>query len=212
MTIAPARRRYGLAVITYLAIPAVVIAGARLFVLIDPEMARGRADYVAAYRRLALARDGVLIASGALAVLLWIACCCLVLRSRRRSLRWLVLAVAGPLGFSVLAGLRDRAPMPGDLYQRFIGKLKPYWRAILEIGTFVATWTLAYTAVVLKRTVMIHFESLATGTPASTIIAQQTASSGMWAAGEGMEAMYLVPLIYLLWPLVFNRVARWFMG
>lgn len=43
---------------------------------------------------------------------------------------------------------------------------------------------------------MIHVESLTTGTPISTIIAQQNASSGMWAAGEGMEQLYLVPQLF----------------
>jgi hypothetical protein len=30
----------------------------------------------------------------------------------------------------------------------------------------------------------------------------------MWAAGEGMEQLYLVPLLVLLWPILFN-IAGW---
>ena len=69
---------------------------------------------------------------------------------------------------------------------------------------FFSVWFLACSSVVVKREVMITLESLTTGTPVSAIIAQQTASSGMWAAGEGLEAMYLAALIYLLWPIIFN--------
>ena len=38
--------------------------------------------------------------------------------------------------------------------------------------------------------------------------AAASASSGMWAAGEGMEELYLVVTVYLLWPIFFNLVAR----
>ena len=43
------KRQYILAVVCYLLIPAVVIASGVLFRLIDPEMARGSADYVRNY-------------------------------------------------------------------------------------------------------------------------------------------------------------------
>ena len=39
------------------------------------------------------------------------------------------------------------------------------------------------------------------------IIDQQNASSGMWAAGERMEVMYMVVVLYVIWPIVFNIVA-----
>src|SRR5262249_3289968 len=178
------KREYVLALICYLAIPAVVICGAGVFHLIDPEMARGHADYARDYRLLDLARLGVLWASGALALVLWTLCCYLVLKSRQRSVRWLYLAAAGPLGFSIIAALKDRSSAPGDLYQRVIRHLKAYWRAPLEIAVFVGIWFVAYEAVVLERELMIHYQSLATGAPVAAIIAQQSASSGMWAAGE----------------------------
>ena len=75
-----------------LAIPLVVIVGVGLSLLIDPEMARGHADYARAYRGLDVARGSGLIATAALALLLWIACCSLVLASRQRSRGWLALA------------------------------------------------------------------------------------------------------------------------
>jgi hypothetical protein len=204
------KRHYVLALVCYVSIPAIMVCGAGLFLLIDPEMARGHADYVRNYQLLNLARLGVLWATAGLALVLWTSCCYLVLQSRQRSMRWLSLAAAGPVGFSVIATLEDRSPAPGDLYQHMIRKLKTYWRVPLEIAVFVSVWFLAYESVVVNRELMIRFESLTTGTPVSTIIAQQTASSGMWAAGEGMEAMYLVALIYLLWPIAFNLAGRAF--
>ena len=57
---------------------------------------------------------------------------------------------------------------------------------------------------VLKRDLMIMYEAATIGTSPAQIINQQNASSGMWAAGEGLEAMYLAALIYLLWPIIFN--------
>ena len=200
------KRQYVLALVCYLAIPPVLIAGATVFSLIDPEWARRSANYARDYRLLEMARTGAVLASGGLSVLLWISCCYLVLKSRQRSLRWLPFSAAGPLGFAVIAALEDRAPMPGDFHQHLMRKLKIYGRVPLEIVVFVAVWFLSYEFVVLERNLMIAFESLTTGTPAATIIAQQAASSGMWAAGEGMEQIYLMILIYLLRPIFFNLV------
>src|SRR5262249_39959061 len=150
---------------------------------IDPEMARGYANYARNYHLLESVRTGALMAAAALALVLWTSCCYLVLKSRQRSRRWLPLAAARPFGFTVIASLEDRAPAPGDLYQRFIRNLKIHWRVTFEIAVFVSVWVLTYRLVVLKRDLMISFESFMTGTPTSTIIAQQSASSGMWAAG-----------------------------
>ena len=200
------KRAYVLALVCYLAIPVVLIAGATVFSLIDPECARHGANYPRNYRLLDMARTGAVLGAGGLAVVLWTSCCYLVLGSRRRSLRWLPLAAAGPFGFAVIAALEDRAPAPGDFHQRFMRKLGIYWRVPLEIVVFVALWSLTYEVVVFKRNLTIAFESLTTGTPAATIIAQQAASSGMWAAGEGMEQIYLLILIYLVRPIFFNLV------
>jgi hypothetical protein len=200
------KRPYVLAIACYLAIPRVLIAGATVFSLIDPEWARHSANYTRNYRLLEMVRTGAVMAAGGFSLALWILCCYLVLRSRRRSVRWLLLAAAGPFGFVVIAALEDRVPAPGDLHQRFLQKLKIYGRIPLEIVVFVALWSVTYELVVLKRDLMILVESVTTGTPAATIIAQQAASSGMWAAGEFMEQMYLLILIYLLRPIFFNLV------
>jgi hypothetical protein len=200
--------RYVLAIGCYVAIPVVVMIGVALFVLIDPEMARGHTSYVRAYHLLDMARLGTLWATAGLALGLWFVCCYLLITSRRRSARWLLLSAAGPFGFSVIAALADRSPTRTDLYQRFIGNLPTRARVPFEIGVAFLVWFVAYESVVLKSQLMVYLESVATGTTVSAITAQQTASSGMWAAGEAMEQAYLVPLFYLLWPTLFN-IAAW---
>ena len=204
------RRRYAPALVCYLAIPVVLIAGMRLSFLIEPEWARGHADYVFRFWLLEMAQRGVQLATLGLVTGLWLAVCYLVLKSRQRSLLWLPLAAAGPFGFIAIAMLQDHAPAPGDLYQQFIRKLKMYWRIPLEIAVFASIWALSFQAMVLKRDLMIRYESFVTGTPAATVIARQDESSGMWAFSEGLEMMYLVVLIYLLWPIFFNVAGRLF--
>src|SRR5262249_13686834 len=167
-------------------------------------MARGHADYVRNYHLLKLIRTAALMAIAGFACLLWILCCYFVLKSRERSWGWLAFAAAGPFGFPVIAGLRDRSPAPDDFYQQFICNLKIYWRVPLEILLFVSIWVLSYELMVLKRELMISYESFMTGRSVADIVAEQDASSGMWAFSEGLQVMYLVVLSYLLWPILFN--------
>jgi len=202
------KRHYVMALACYLAVPVVVIVGFSFSRLIDPEMARASTDYVRNYRLLELAATGVVMATAGLALALWVSTCYLVLESRQRSMLWLALAPAGPLGFMFIAMLADRSPTPNDLYQQFIRKLKMHWRVPLEIVVFVSVWVLAHQSVVLKRELLISYESFSTGVPVETIIARQTASSGMYAFGEGLEAMYLITLFYLLWPIFFNLAGQ----
>lgn len=203
-----AKRQYFMALVCYLAIPVVVIAGGFLSQLINPEWAQGTADYGRNFHLLQMAAMGVLMAATGVAVVLWLATCYLVLTARQRSTWWLVLAVAGPIGFMFIAMLPDRSPAPGDRYQQVVSQLKWYWRVPLEIVVFVAVWVVAYLAVDVKREVLIRLESLRTGTPVETIVALQNASSGMYAFSEGLETLYLVSLLYLLWPIGFNLVGR----
>ena len=202
------KRYYTLALVCYLLIPVFVIASGVLFRLIDPEMARGSADYVRNYRLLELTRTGALVAMAGLALVLWALTCYLVLKSRQRSLGWLPLAAAGPFGFIAIAMLEDRLPAPDDLFQKLVPKLKTLWRVPLEIALFVSVWSLAYELMTLKRDLMIRYESFTSGTPVATIIDLRNQSGGMWAFSEGNEVLYLVVLIYLLWPIFFNLVGR----
>jgi hypothetical protein len=88
-----------MALLCDLAIPLVVIVGVGLSLLIDPEMARGHADYARAYRGLDVARGSGLIATAALALPLWIACCSLVLVSHLVTLIYLL----SPIAFNLIA-------------------------------------------------------------------------------------------------------------
>ena len=198
------KRSYLLAIVCYLAIPIVIIAGGALHELIDPEWARGSVDYVRNYRLLDMLAQGASMAAGALALVLWLATCFFVLKTRERSTGWLLLAVAGPLGFTFIATLRDRAPAPDDLYQQIVPRLKLHWRIPLEIAAFLCIWTFAFLGMTAAREAMIQLASFRTGTPVETIVATQDASSGMYAFAEGLQVLYLVPLLYLLWPVVFN--------
>jgi hypothetical protein len=206
------KRRYVLALALYLLIPVVLIAGMRLSFLIDPEWARGHADYTRGYRMLEMAQHGVQMAVLGLVLGLWSAVCYLVLRSRQRSLLWLPLAAAGPFGFIAIALLQDRAPAPEDLYQLFIRKLKMVWRVPLEIAVCVAAWVAAFLSMLLKRDLMIRYESFSTGTPVEAIVARQLESSGMYAFSEGLTVMYFVVLLYLLLPIIVNLAGRLVQG
>lgn len=202
------KRHYVLAIACYLAIPVLVIAGRTLFSLIDPEIARGHADYVRNYRLLDLARVGGLRASWFLALILFIMTCYYILVSRQRSLGWLALAAAGPFGLIAITMLSDRSPDVEDRHQQFVRQLKMHWRIPLEIALFFGVCYVAYEAMVVKRDLMISYESFTSGVPVETIVAIQNESSGMWAFSEGNETMYLIGLTYLLLPFLFNLVSR----
>jgi len=193
-----AKRLYSLALLCYLAIPVVVIASGTV------------ASLALNFKLLELAKAGVMLAGAGLALALWIACCYFVLKSRDRSPGWLAFAFAGPLGFSVIAALKDRAPGPNDAYQHVVGRLNVVLRVTLEVILFFSVWLLAYQAMLIKRELMIRLQAALTGRSVEDIVAEQSASSGMWAAAEGMEVLYLVPLLYLFWPLAFNVVGRLF--
>ena len=179
-----------------------------LFNLINPEIAAGHPNYVHNYHLLSLLKIMSLWASAAGVAVLWLLVCFLVIRSKKRSHLWLFLAPLGPFGFAVLAMLNDRAPAETDRYARFVRSLNGFVRVGYELCTFVIVWVLAYEAMVLKRNLMIRYEAATTGISTAQIIDLQNASGGMWAFAEGNEVMYLVVLLYLLWPIVFNIVGR----
>jgi hypothetical protein len=189
-------------------IPVVLILGGLLFSLINPEIAAGHPNYARNYRILLLVRNLSFFASGATVVILWLLACFLVVRSKQRSWLWMFCAVLGPLGFAILMTLNDKAPAEMDAYARFVHNLNRFVRVGYELCIFAVMWLLAYQAMILKRNLMILYESFTTGVSTAQIINAQNASSGMWAFGEGIEVMYLVVFFYLLWPIAFNLVAR----
>jgi len=196
------------ALVLFLLIPLVWALGGMLFNLINPEIAASHPNYVHNYHLLSLLKRMCLWASEAGVAVLWLLVCLLVIRSKKRSHLWLFLAALGPFGFAVLAMLNDRAPAETDRYARFVRNLNGFVRVGYELCIFVIGWVLAYEAMVLKRTLMIRYEAATTGISTAQIIDRQNASAGMWAFAEGNEVMYLVVLLYLLWPIVFNIAGR----
>jgi hypothetical protein len=202
------KRETVVALVLLLLIPAVLMLGGFLFALINPEIAAGHANYALNFHLLSRLRVAVFLGSGAVAAMLWLVVFFLVIRSKERSLWWMFLAALGPIGLAILATLNDRVPAQTDRHARFVQNLNKLQRVAYEACRFLVIWELAYQAMVLKRNLMILYESATTGASTAEIIATQTASSGMWAFGESLEVMFLVVLFYLLWPIIFNIVAR----
>lgn len=189
--------RYNLlAIVCYLLIPVVLIVGIGLFMLINPEMARGQADYVRNYALLEWVRTAVLMAAGALALVLWLLTGYWLLKARHRSWRWWVLMAGGTFGLIALTLLEDLTPAANDAYQQFVQKLRQYQRWLLQIMVWIVVWVLPYSAILLQRELMMN------------LAAQQDAADGMWAFGEALEISYLAGLIAMLWPIAFN-LASW---
>ena len=79
-------RDYLRAVVCYVLIPLLLLAGGGLFQLINPELARGHSDYARNYHWLELARMAALMAAAAGALALWLATCMQLLKARQRSI------------------------------------------------------------------------------------------------------------------------------
>ena len=202
------KKQMVVALVLLLLIPVVSMLGGLLFSMINPEIAAGHANYARNYHLLSLVKIMTLWGSGALVAMLWLLACFLVIRSKERSWLWLFFAALGPLGFAILAMLNERTPAETDRHARFVRRLNRFARVGYEVCSFVVIWLLAYQAMVLKRNLMIMYQSATTGISTSQIIATQNASSGMWAFAEGIEVMFMVVLFYLLRPIVFNIVDR----
>jgi hypothetical protein len=104
--------------------------------------------------------------------------------------------------------LDDKAPAPDDAYQGFLQDRGLLARAACEALFFVAASFVSYQAVVLLRGVRVLAQAAATGMSVAQVAAVQNASGGMWAFSEGLEELFLLCLIYLAWPVVFNLAAR----
>ncbi len=202
------KKQTAAALVLLLLIPVVFMLGGWVFSAINPEIAAGHPNYVRNYHYLNLARIMSFWAMLAVVASLWVGACFLLIRSKQRSSWWLLLAAFGPFGFAILAMLRDRAPAEADRHERSLWNLNWFVRASYHAGKFAIIWTLAYEAMVLKRNLMVQYQSATTGMSPTEILAQQNASSGMWAFAEGNEVMFIVVVLYLVWPVVFNAVAN----
>ena len=206
------KKQWVVPLVLLLLIPLVLMLGGMLFSLINPEIAAGHPNYVRNFHLLSLLKITVMWATAAAVLVLWLLVCLQVIRAKKRSASWLVLAALGPFGLAILAMLNDAklndATAETDRYSRFVRSLKGFVRAGYELCTFVIVWALAFEAMVLKRTLMIRYEAATTGSSIAQVTDLHNASGGMWAFAEGMEVMFFVVLLYLLRPVVFNIVGR----
>lgn len=199
-----------LAFASFLLIPVVTLLGAMLVIFIDPEIAVRTANYERNYRLLNSLKTILLLLTLLVDFGLWVLGCFLLLKSRMQSYWWLALSVLGPVGLAGISMLNDRDPLPGDLYQRFVQRMKRVPRVAYELGVFVVVWVGAFTGMVIMRNLEIMVQSASTGVSQAQIISQQNASSGMYAFTEGLEAMGLLVVFYLVFPILVNFAGQLF--
>ena len=193
------------ALVLCLLIPVVFMLQGIVSSQINPEVAAGHPNYARNFHLLSDLKMLIFFGSLAVVLALFVVVCFLVIRSKKRSLVWLLLAVLGPFGFAILAMLNDRSPAAEtDSYERFVRRLNWFVRAGYEVCAFVIIWQLAYSIMVAKRMLMIAYEAVTTGVSTAQIMDIRDASSGMWAFGEGNEVMYFMILLYLLRPIIFR--------
>jgi hypothetical protein len=202
------KKEYVMALVLLLAIPAVMMVCGAVFSLINPEIAWHTKHYHFYWTLINTIKIGVMWGMATIVVVLWLLVCLQVIRGKKQSTSWLVLAALGPIGLAILAMLKDRASASGDPYSRFVDKLHWTVRAGYELVTFWAFWELAYRIMLLKSNVMIHLEAARTGMSIAQVIDLHNASGGMWAFSEMLETMFFMVVLYLLRPVVFNLVAR----
>jgi hypothetical protein len=190
----------------------VTLLGGKIFISINPEIAAHTQNYVLNYWLLDKMRNACILAAFLVNVGLWFLSCFFLLRSKKQSYWWLLMGVFGPFGFIVLTALGDHAEQSWDLYRRFVRRMNVYLRVVYELCAVYIVWSLAYEIMVLQRNLMIKYEAARTGVSTAQIINQQNASGGMWAFGEGLEVMYVVVLLYLLWPICFNFAGHLYMA
>lgn len=203
------KRQSVAALVLLLLIPLVCALGGVLFSLINPESAAGHPNYVRNFQLLTLLRITCWWAAIAVAGALWVLVCLLVIRAKKRSNWWLLLAVFGPFGLAVLAMLSDREPAPMDRHALFLNNLNAALHAGYAVCLFATILVVAYWGMVLNRTLMIRYQAATTGVSPAQILQQQNASSGMWAFAEGNEVLFLMAVLYLIWPMMFNFTSRW---
>jgi hypothetical protein len=202
------RKYYCRSILALLLIPVVVILTALIFEAIDPELARGHADYARNYALLDHARRVALLAGPVLAGVLWLLSGLWLLRAKSRRGVWLWLALLGAPGFAMLSALLDRSPpAPNDAYRLWLARLPPLLRVLYEVVRFAALGFVTMQLVEWWNDGTALLEATRRGVALAVVLAERDASSGMWAFGDGMRAAFLFVLIYALWPASYNAVA-----
>jgi len=202
------KKPYILAIVSFLAIPAVFLPAMMLITFIDPEIALRTSNYERNFQLVSVVKQLCMLAVSLVSMGLWFLACFFLIQSKKQSYLWLPLAALRPFGLIILSMLRDNAPEAEDYYQQFVSKLKIYFRVGYELIFFVVAWVAAFQVMVLKRDLMIMYEAATTGASTAQIIDRQNASSGMYAFSEALEVLFLVSFFYLLSPLCFNLAGR----
>src|SRR5215471_6067486 len=116
------KKEYGMALVLLLAIPAVMMVCGAVFSLINPEIAWHTKHYHFYWTLLNSIKIGVMWGMAAAVLVLWVLVCRQVIRAKKQSDSWLVLAVLGPIGLAILAMLKDRDSVSTNPYSRFVDK------------------------------------------------------------------------------------------
>lgn len=202
------RKNYFLTILALLLIPAAAMLGAGLFNAIDPELARGHADYARNFALLQYLRKGVMLATLLLMCALWTVACASLLRAKSRRWAWLSLALLGPPGFAVLMALSDRsAPIPMDAHDRQVARRRQLLRVLYEAVRFIVFGVVAQEFVEWWGYGTALLEAVHRGVALSVILAERDASSGMWAFGDLIRTGFVFVLLYALWPIGCNAAA-----
>ena len=163
------KKEWVVALVLLLLIPVVLMLGGAMFSVINPEIAAGHPNYVRNYHLLNLLKLTVMWGTAAAVLVLWLLVCLLVIRAKKQSVSWLVLAALGPFGLAILVMLNDRAmlkdgeALESDRYSRFVRKMNWLVRGGYELCSLVIVWELAWEGMVLKRALMIRLEAARTG-------------------------------------------------
>ena len=191
----------------YLSIPIVMTLGVGLAASINPEAGVFGPFHIRMFWLLTDLRHTLFRGSELAVIGLWYLTCLFLVWAKGRSWGWSLLAVFGPFGLIALTMLGSNAPDPGP-YGRWVRRMNGFLRAGYEVALFIAISVVADQAIVAKRPLVIAWQSYVTGFPTDEIIRQQEASGGMWAFGEFLETVYLIVLLYLIWPMCFNGASR----
>lgn len=196
------------AIAALVAIPVVMIGATALAFSINPEASLIGPFHVRNYWLLYELRRILLWSMPLTVAGLWFLTCVFVVRAKGRSYAWSALGLFGPFGLIALTMLGNKTLAGGGRYDGWVRRRYLPVRAAYQVVLFVVIGIAADQIIALKRPLVIWWQSYVTGYPVEEILRQQDASSGMWAFGELLETIFLVVLIYLLWPICFNA-ASW---
>ena len=196
------------AVAALFAIPVIMIGGTAVAFSINPESSTIGPFHLRNYWLLYDIRRMLLWTTPLAVVGLGFLTCLFVVRAKGRPYAWSALGLFGPFGLIALTMLGSKRVEGGSLYDGWIRRRHWALRAFYQVVLFVVIVVAADQLIVLKRPLVILWQSYITGLSVEAIIEQQNASSGMWAFGELLETIFLVILFYLLWPICFNAASR----